>query len=143
MDVNDQSMLVNISMIMGCEVKPAVKQGENLKLEIKIDTMAQSIESPQGSSGGPINDVKGKSFNLIISPAGKSIDLTEASKVVYQCRRERRKQFRPDFSQLFSDSCRPVLLSQATHGSQMIRLTANLRQVQRGCQWNQSINLKV
>ncbi|HEX7494962.1 MAG TPA: hypothetical protein VF346_12135 [Bacteroidales bacterium] len=83
MDVNDQSMLVNISMIMGCEVKPAVKQGENLKLEIKIDTMAQSIESPQGNSGGPINEVKGKSFNLIISPTGKSIDLSEASKVVY------------------------------------------------------------
>jgi hypothetical protein len=83
MDVNGQSMLVNISITMVCEVKSAVKQGENLKLEIKIDTMAQSIESPQGSAGGPINDVKGKSFNLIISPAGKSVDFSEASKVVY------------------------------------------------------------
>lgn len=83
MDVNGESMLVNISMTMGCEVKPAVKHGENLKLEIKIDTMAQSIESPQGSAGGPVNDIKGKSFNLIISPAGKSVDLSEATKVVY------------------------------------------------------------
>jgi hypothetical protein len=83
MDVDGQSMLVNVSIYMGCEVKSAVKQDENLKLEIKIDSVAQNIESPQGSAGGPVRDVKGKSFNLIISPAGKSIDLSEASKVVY------------------------------------------------------------
>ena len=83
MDVNGQSMLVNISMYMGCEVKSAGKQGENLKLEIKIDSMAQNIESPQGTAGGPINDVKGKVFSMIISPAGEAMDLTEASKIVY------------------------------------------------------------
>ncbi len=83
MDVNGQSMLVNVSMYMGCEVKAAGKIGENLKLEIKIDSMAQNVESPQGSAGGPINDVNGKVFNMIISPAGKTIDLTEASKIVY------------------------------------------------------------
>ncbi len=83
MDVNGQSMLVNISVNMGCQVKSAGKQGENLKLEIKIDSMAQSVESPQGTAGGPINDVKGKAFNIIISPAGKAIDLAEAYKVVY------------------------------------------------------------
>jgi hypothetical protein len=83
MDVNGQSMLVNVSMYMGCEVKAAGKIGENLKLEIKIDSMAQNVESPQGSAGGPINDINGKVFNMIISPAGKAIDLTEASKIVY------------------------------------------------------------
>jgi hypothetical protein len=83
MDVNGQSMLVNVVMYMACEVKAVGKQGENLKLEIKIDTLAQNIESPQGSAGGPIIDVKGKSFNMVISPAGKTIDLTEASKIVY------------------------------------------------------------
>ena len=83
MDVNGQSMLVNVSINMGCQVKSAGKQGENLKLEITIDSMGQNIESPQGSAGGPINDVKGKVFNIIISPAGKTIDLTEASSIVY------------------------------------------------------------
>lgn len=83
MDVNGESMLVNISISMGCEVKSAGKIGENLKLEIKIDTMAQSIESPQGTGGGAINDVKGKVFNMIISPSGKTIDFTEATKIIY------------------------------------------------------------
>jgi hypothetical protein len=83
MDVNGESMLVNVLISLGCEVKSTGKIGENLKLEIRIDTMAQSVESPQGTGGGAINDVKGKVFNLIISPAGKTIDFTEATKIVY------------------------------------------------------------
>jgi hypothetical protein len=83
MDVNGQSMLVNVSMHMGCEVRAAGKIGENLKLEIKIDSMAQNVEAPQGTAGGPINEVKGKVFNMVISPSGKTVDLTEASKIVY------------------------------------------------------------
>jgi hypothetical protein len=83
LDINGQSMLVNISMYMGCKVKAAQKIGENLNLEITIDSMAQNVESPQGSAGGPIVDVKGKVFNMVISPVGKAVDLTEATKVVY------------------------------------------------------------
>ncbi|MEI6050887.1 MAG: hypothetical protein WCS03_18515 [Bacteroidota bacterium] len=83
MDINEQSMLVNVSISMGCEIKSSGRQGENLTLEIMIDSMIQNVESPQGSAGGSINDVKGKVFNMIISPAGKTIDLTEASKIVY------------------------------------------------------------
>lgn len=83
MDINGQSMLVNVSMYMGCQVKAAGKVGENLKLEIQIDTMAQNIESPQGAAGGPIIDVKGKVFNMVISPAGKTVDISEASKIVF------------------------------------------------------------
>jgi hypothetical protein len=83
MDVNGQSMLVNISMTLGCQVKSIGNQGENLNLEISIDTMAQNVESPQGSAGGPISDVKGKIFNMVISPSGKIVDLSGASKIVY------------------------------------------------------------
>jgi len=83
MDVNGQSMLVNISMTLGCQVKSTGKQGENLNLEISIDTMAQNVESPQGSAGGSISDVKGKVFTIVISPSGKIVDLSGASKIVY------------------------------------------------------------
>jgi len=83
MDVNGQSMLVNVAMNMACEIKAAGKQDENLKLVIKIDSMSQMVESPQGSGGGSINDVKGKEFNIIISPQGKAIDISEASKITY------------------------------------------------------------
>jgi hypothetical protein len=83
MDVNGQSMLVNVAMYLGCEVKAAGKIGDSLKLEIMIDSMKQDVESPQGAAGGPINEVKGKVFNMVISPSGKTVDLTEAAKVIY------------------------------------------------------------
>lgn len=83
MDVNGQSMLVNIAMYMGCEVKSAGKQGENLKLEIRIDSMAQNIESPQGVAGGPIKEINGKVFNIVISASGKTTDISEAESLIY------------------------------------------------------------
>lgn len=83
MDVNGQSMQVNVATSLACEVKAVTKQAENLKLEIKIDSLKQNVESPQGSAGGSVNDLKGKIFNMVISPAGKAVDLTEASKIVY------------------------------------------------------------
>jgi hypothetical protein len=83
MDVNGQSMLVNVATSLACEVKAVAKQAENLKLEIKIDSLKQNVESPQGTAGGSVNDVKGKVFNMVISPDGKAVDLSEASKIVY------------------------------------------------------------
>jgi len=83
MDVNGQSMLVNVAMYLGCEVKAAGKVAENLKLEIRIDSLSQNVESPQGTAGGAVNDIKGKVFNMVISPSGKTLDLSEAAKIVY------------------------------------------------------------
>jgi hypothetical protein len=83
MDINGQSMLVNVSSCLGVVVKSTGREAENLKLEIKIDTLGQSVESPQGSAGGTVDEVKDKVFNMIISPTGKSIDITEAEKLTY------------------------------------------------------------
>lgn len=81
MDVNGQSMLVNISTFVGCAIKSAGVQNGNLTIEVRIDSMAQNIDSPQGTAGGPISDVKDKTFNMVITSAGKIIDLSEASKI--------------------------------------------------------------
>jgi hypothetical protein len=83
MDVDGQSMQVNVATTLACEVKALAKQAENLKLEIKIDSLKQSVESPQGNAGGSVNDLKGKVFNMVISPAGKAVDLTEAAAIVF------------------------------------------------------------
>lgn len=81
MDVNGQSMLVNVSTFVGCTIKSTGKQGDKITLEIKIDSMAQNIDSPQGVAGGPINEVKDKAFNVVITSDGKIIDLSEAAKI--------------------------------------------------------------
>jgi hypothetical protein len=81
MDVNGQSMLVNIYTFVGCDIKSTGVKNDKVIIEVKIDTMAQSIDSPQGFAGGPINGVKDKTFNMVMTSAGKIIDLSEAAKI--------------------------------------------------------------
>ena len=83
MDINGQSMLVNVASCLGAVVRLADKQANNLNLEIKVDTLGQSVDSPQGSTSSAVSEVKGKTFKMVISPAGKTIDNSEATKIVY------------------------------------------------------------
>jgi len=81
MDYNGQSMQANVLAVLACTVTGKGKENGNLKLEVKIDTMKQQVESPQGSAGGLLNDAMGKSFNMTLSVSGKEIDLSDAEKI--------------------------------------------------------------
>jgi hypothetical protein len=83
MDMQGQSMQVDVTSAFGCSVRTAGKQDNNLKIEIRIDTLGQTTNSPMGGSGGAIQDIKGNTCNIIISPEGKIIDMSETAKLVY------------------------------------------------------------
>jgi hypothetical protein len=83
MDVNGQSMMVNVVRYLGCEIKGAGKVAQDIKVVVKIDSLFQNVESPQGTNGGSINEVKAKTFNIVISPSGKLVDNSDGSKIVY------------------------------------------------------------
>jgi len=83
MDINGQPMDVNINGAFGCTIKASNADGKNIKLDIVVDTLGQSTDSPMGSSGGTVTDINGRSFSVIIAPDGRSIDFSEAEKVVY------------------------------------------------------------
>jgi hypothetical protein len=84
MDIEGQQMQNEINSLFGCSVKSAGGSGPDLALEIRIDTLAQSVESPMGGSGGGISGVSGKIFRMVITPQGKETDITGAAKVVYE-----------------------------------------------------------
>ncbi|MBG0859512.1 MAG: hypothetical protein IQL11_08420 [Bacteroidales bacterium] len=83
MDFQGQSMQNNINSVFGCSVKAAGKKDRDLVLEIKADTLGQTVESPMGTSGGSISAIKDKVFNVTLSPDGRQTDISEAAKVVY------------------------------------------------------------
>ena len=83
MDVMGQSMQVIVNSVFGCSIKAIDSPGQNLKLEVTVDTIGQSTESPMGSSGGGVKEVQGKVFNVVINPAGKSVDISEAESIVF------------------------------------------------------------
>jgi hypothetical protein len=103
LDFQGQSMEVNVASAFGCTVKSSGKDGSNLKLAITIDTLTQSIDSPQGSAGGAISAVQGKSFNVIIAPQGKEIDMSECEKVTFSMDGSAETNISQYFSDFFPD----------------------------------------
>jgi len=83
MDFSGQSMNVTVAAVLSCTSTGKGMENGNLKLEVRIDTMSQTTDTPQGSVGGMITDVSGKSFNMLLSPAGKEVDTKDAEKIVF------------------------------------------------------------
>lgn len=81
MDVNGQEMLVNVDSRLRFSVKSAGMQDRNLRLEFKVDSMSQTIDSPQGRSGGNVSDAAGKVFSMVYTPSGKEIDNSGAKAI--------------------------------------------------------------
>lgn len=83
MDIEGQTMQTDVNSAFGCSVRSAGSQDNDLKLEFTIDTLGQTTNSPMGGAGGPIMSVKGKICNVIITPEGKTVDITEASNLTF------------------------------------------------------------
>jgi hypothetical protein len=83
MDMNGSTMDVNVAVNLVCSFTATGKDGNNLKLEVKIDTLSQTVDSPMSQSGGPISEVQGKTFNMVLAPNGKEIDVKDAEKITY------------------------------------------------------------
>jgi hypothetical protein len=52
-------------------------------LEVWIDSLVEIINSPQGMAGGLIPDAQGRTFHMVITPSGKTADVEEARRLVY------------------------------------------------------------
>lgn len=83
MDVEGQSMNVNVSSVLGCKVKSSGVLNIYLGLEVQIDSLVEIINSPQGMAGGLISDTQGRTFHMVITPDGKAADVEEARRLVY------------------------------------------------------------
>jgi hypothetical protein len=84
MDINGQSMQNNINSYTGLTLKSLGASGTDFKIEVTIDTLNQTIDSPAGVNGGAIPGIAGKVFNIIISSDGKETDNSEAKNVTYE-----------------------------------------------------------
>jgi hypothetical protein len=106
MDIQGQSMQVDVKSAFGCFVKSVGKQDNNLMIEIKVDTLGQTTDSPMGGSGGAVQDIKGKTFSIVVSPEGKVVDISGAAGFVYSMEGSGEANMSQTFSDFF-----PVLPS--------------------------------
>lgn len=103
MEVNGETMSTNVDVVFACTVTAIGKENNNLKLEVKIDTLSTKIDSPMGASGGLITDLAGKSFNMLLAPNGKEIDLKEAEKLTYSSQGSMETNVAESFFDYFPD----------------------------------------
>jgi hypothetical protein len=101
MDIQGQTINVMANTDLAYKVKLLEKQGDNLKLEIGIDSMSYKSESMGGSIGGKLKEVEGKTFNMIIAPNGKTVDAAGASKVEYTIEGQGNLNLASQFSNIF------------------------------------------
>ncbi len=103
MDIQGMVMENNILSTTGCSIKSAGMEADNLNLTVMIDTMAQTIESPNGYSGGTINDAIGKSFSMVISSTGKELDLSAANETKFEIPGSGESNASQSFADFFPD----------------------------------------
>jgi len=103
MDVNGQTINVLNNIDLAFSAKMTGKSDQNLKVQITIDSLSTKVESMQGTSGGKIKDVAGKSFNMIVSPLGKEIDVAEAEKLEYSVDGTQQSNLSQFFTHIFAD----------------------------------------
>ena len=103
MDINGQTMNVLVDNSLAFKVKMVGKSDENLKLMVTIDSLSMKVDSPNGSTGSKVKEVEGKTFNMLISPRGKEIDVNEAAKIEYAVEGSGGGNLSQSFANIFPD----------------------------------------
>jgi hypothetical protein len=105
-------MIQNIE-VMGNEMETKIKsdylfsmqsketQKDPLSLEITIDSVKMHVTSPQGSMVPAMDGVIGKSFDMLMSPLGKELDVSGAKALSYKTESGQERDISSDFQALF------------------------------------------
>lgn len=109
MEVMGSTVKVTTSKEIGFSAQPGSLDGSNHTLGITIDSMTLSIESPQGNLSPDLGEIPGRSFDLVLSPLGKEIDLSGAESIEYDLGPSGKRNLSTDFQSFFPDLAdRPV-----------------------------------
>jgi hypothetical protein len=83
MDINGQTMNVLVNTFLGYKLKMLENIAGNIKYNITVDSLKMSVDAMQGATNSRIKEIEGKSFDIILTPAGKVVDISEAEKIQY------------------------------------------------------------
>ncbi len=101
MDINGQSMMVIVKSAVKFGVKALGDTGNDINLRIRIDSMYQNVDTPQGIFGGILPEVAGKEFSMMMTSAGKVTDLTEAAAILISIQGSGESDASETFTDLF------------------------------------------
>jgi len=83
-DVMGQSIESKINSTSICSFQAKGRKEQNHLLGVTIDDMSLTINSPRGDLSPDMSPVKGKSFDMVLSPIGTEVDVSGAESITYQ-----------------------------------------------------------
>jgi hypothetical protein len=100
-EVMGQSIDTEINSKTAFSVKSKGLKKDNHQLGITIDSMSISIVSSEGELSPDLSSVIGKSFDMILSPLGKELELSGAESIQYEIPMEGKRSISSDFQAIF------------------------------------------
>jgi hypothetical protein len=74
-----QTEATRVAFDLGFSINPKDMKGQDFKLGVVIDTGKLDVESRQSAESSDLSSIRGKGFDMILSAAGKEIDVSGAS----------------------------------------------------------------
>jgi len=103
MDMMGQTMSTVSTSSMDLTLKGKGPKDENLLIGVTIDGMTINVKSPQGDITPDLSGVLGKSFDLVLSPLGKELDVSGAAAFTVDMGQAGRRDLTSNFQGFFPD----------------------------------------
>lgn len=103
MDMVGQTMSTVSTSSMDLTLKGKGPKDGNLLIGVTIDAMATNTQSPQGDMTPDLSGIIGKSFDLVLSPLGKEVDVSGAAAFTVDMGQAGRHDLTSNFQGFFPD----------------------------------------
>lgn len=102
-EVMGQAMSTETTSSSAFTVKSKGLKENNHLLQVTIDSMSIDVSSPQGDLSPDLSSVIGKSFEMILSPLGKELDVSGAASIEYELGPAGTRSVESNFQAVFPD----------------------------------------
>lgn len=103
MDIMGQSITITADeMHLFTMTSTGMKPG-NLMLAVAMDSMSMNLSSPQGDMAPDLSTIPGKSFEMVVSPLGRELEIIGADAIEYEVPGQGKRSIESTFSALFPD----------------------------------------
>ena len=103
LEVMGQAMENSIKLAMEFSAKSEGMNDGNYQLMFTIDSSKVDVETPRGNLAPDMSSVFGKSFEMVLSPLGKELDLSGEEKLTYIMGQEGERSLGSNFQTIFPD----------------------------------------
>lgn len=102
-EAEGQQIKINIVTNVDFLTKKNAMEGENIKIDVKLNSAEMGIEAMGQNMDPDLTDLDGKEFHMVLSKQGEEVDTHEADAIVFQTSPDERSNLGMIFNSLFPD----------------------------------------